>query len=103
VLGIAEAAFHAESLLATGFSVLTTMQRTGVIAERWVLRDGFDRTCRGIHGTEIPVLALQACGEEIVAQIEDCARESLAHDRSGAIVLGCAGMATLCQTLKQRL
>lgn len=103
VLGIAEAAFHAASFLATGFSVVTTMQRTCVIAERLVLRYGFERTCRGIHGTEIPVLALEACGEETVAQIERCARDALAHDRSGAIVLGCAGMATLCQTLQQRL
>ena len=36
-------------------------------------------------------------------QIEDAAREALARDRSGAIVLGCAGMAPLCATLSQRL
>ena len=28
---------------------------------------------------------------------------ALARDRSGAIVLGCAGMAALCRTLQQRL
>ena len=103
VLGIAEAAFHAASFVATGFSVVTTMTRTCVIAERLVQRYGFERTCRGIHGTDIPVLALETCGEDTVAQIEAAAREALARDRSGAIVLGCGGMAALCRTLQQRL
>ena len=103
VLGIAEAAFHAASFLATGFSVVTTMTRTCVIAERLVQRYGCERQCRGIHGTDIPVLELEACGDATVAQIEAAAREALARDRSGAIVLGCGGMATLCRTLQQRL
>jgi allantoin racemase len=103
VLGIAEAAFHAASMLATGFSVVTTMSRTCVIAEHLVLRYGFERRCRGIHGTDIPVLALEACGDDVVAQIEAAARQALVSDRSGAIVLGCAGMAALARTLQQRL
>ena len=103
VLGIAEAAFHAASFVATGFSVVTTMTRTCVIAERLVHRYGFGRTCRGIHGTDIPVLALETCGEDAIAQIEAAARLALQRDRSGAIVLGCGGMAALCQTLQQRL
>ncbi len=103
VLGIAEAAFHAAAFLATGFSVVTTMTRTCVIAERLVLRYGFEHACRGIHGTDIPVLALESCGEETLAQIEAAARGALARDRSEAIVLGCAGMAALCRTLQQRL
>lgn len=103
VLGIAEAAFHAASMLATGFSVVTTMTRTCVIAERLVQRYGFTAQCRGIHGTDIPVLDLEACGPETVARIEAAARAALAQDRSGAIVLGCAGMAALCGTLQQRL
>lgn len=103
VIGIAEAAFHAASLLATGFSVVTTMTRTCVIAERLVQRYGFEHACRGVHGTDIPVLDLEACGADTLAQIEDAARAALARDRSGAIVLGCAGMAALCRTLQQRL
>jgi allantoin racemase len=103
VLGIAEAAFHAASFIATGFSVVTTMTRTCVIAEHLLHRYGFERRCRGVHGTDIPVLALEACGPDTVAQIEAAARQALARDRSGAIVLGCGGMATLCATLQQRL
>jgi allantoin racemase len=103
VIGIAEAAFHAASFLATGFSVVTTMTRTCIVAEHLVHRYGFERRCRGIHGTDIPVLALESCGEGTLAQIEAAAREALARDRSGAIVLGCAGMAALCASLTERL
>ena len=103
VLGIAEAAFHAASFVATGFSVVTTMARTVVMAERLVQRYGFERVCRGIHGTDIPVLALEAVDESTIAQIEAAARHALAADRSEAIVLGCAGMAGLCAELQRRL
>ncbi|MFM2120314.1 MAG: hypothetical protein RL722_1782 [Pseudomonadota bacterium] len=103
VLGIAEAAFHAAAFLATGFSVVTTMSRTCVIAEHLVQRYGFERVCRGVHGTDIPVLALEDGGAACLPQIEAAAREALARDRSGAIVLGCAGMAALCQQLSARL
>lgn len=103
VLGIAEAAFHAASMLSTGFSVVTTMSRTCVIAERLVQRYGFERVCRGIHGTDIPVLDLEACGARAAVEIEAQARRALSVDRSGAIVLGCGGMATLAASLQQRL
>lgn len=103
VLGIAEAAFHAASMLATGFSIVTTLTRTCVMAERLVQRYGFSQTCRGIHGTDIPVLALESGSEALVDQLETAARRALQQDRSGAIVLGCAGMAPLCARLQQRL
>jgi allantoin racemase len=103
VIGVAEAAFHAASFLATGFSVVTTMTRTCVIAEHLLHAYGFDRRCRGVHGTDIPVLDLEDGGAGCVDRIEAVSREALARDRSGAIVLGCAGMAALCEELTHRL
>jgi allantoin racemase len=103
VLGIAEAAFHVASMLATGFSVVTTMTRTCIIAEHLVHRYGFERKCRGIHGTDIPVLALEQCDGEIFEQMIQAAEHALHKDRSGAIVLGCAGMATACRAMQDRL
>ena len=102
VIGIAEAAFHCASLLATGFSVVTTLTRTCVIAEHLVLQYGFERRCRGIHGTDIAVLELDDPASDAYARILGCARDALDHDRSGAIVLGCAGMADLAAALARR-
>jgi allantoin racemase len=103
VIGIAEAAFHSASLLATGFSVVTTLERTCVIAEHLVLRHGFERRCRGIHGTDIAVLELEDPASDAYARILRCAERALQADRSGAIVLGCAGMAGLCRRLQLAL
>lgn len=103
VIGIAEAAFHAASLLATGFSVVTTLTRTVVIAEHLVVQYGFERRCRGIHGTDLAVLELDDPASEAYARVLTCSREALARDRSGAIVLGCAGMADLCRRLQGEL
>jgi len=103
VIGIAEAAFHAATLAATGFSVVTTLTRTCVIAEHLVLQYGFERRCRGIHGTDIAVLELEDPASNAFDRILVCAQEALARDRSGAIVLGCAGMADLCHALQHRL
>ena len=104
VLGIAEAAFHAAAMLATGFSVVTTMTRTCVIAERLLQRYGFERVCRGVHGTDIPVLALEALTRDTFAR-RSKRRAATRSRRTAAapIVLGCAGMASLTRTLQQRL
>ncbi len=103
VIGIAEAAFHAASLLATGFSVVTTLTRTCVIAEHMVVQYGFERRCRGIHGTDIAVLDLDDPASNAFTRILERAEAALRTDRSGAIVLGCAGMADMCRALQQRL
>lgn len=88
---------------ATSFSVVTTLSRTCITAERLLQRCGFERHCRGVHGTNIPVLDFEHASEACTSRIEQAAREVLAHDKSGAIVLGCTGMAPLCAELSQRL
>lgn len=103
VIGVAEAGFHAASFVSTGFSVVTTLERTCVIARHLVTQYGFERQCRGIHATELEVLELERPGSLAFERIAACAREALARDRSGAIVLGCAGMADLCARLQAEL
>ena len=103
VLGIAEAAFHAAAMVSSGFSIVTTMTRTCVIAEHLVVKYGFERQCRGVHGTDVPVLALEDAGDALQQQLFAACLEALHKDRSDAIVLGCAGMAPLCDALQRQL
>jgi allantoin racemase len=103
VLGIAEAAMHAASMVATGFSVVTTLERTRIIAEHLVAAYGMTRFCRRVRATELAVLDLESetsAARRIIAA--EC-RRALAEDGSGAIVLGCAGMADLTRALSQQL
>ncbi|NJL01132.1 MAG: aspartate/glutamate racemase family protein [Spirulinaceae cyanobacterium SM2_1_0] len=103
VLGIAEAAMRAASFLATGFSVVTTLSRTRIIAEHLVQAYGLERTCRHIRTTDLAVLDLEQSGTQARQVILQECQRALTEDGSGAIVLGCAGMADLATDLSQTL
>ncbi|PPE69986.1 aspartate/glutamate racemase family protein [Caldimonas thermodepolymerans] len=93
VIGIAEAAFHVATMIATRFSVVTTLARTGIIAEHLLQSYGFAHHCRRVRAAEVPVLDLERDPDAAVQRIvEECLRAK-AEDGIGAIVLGCGGMA----------
>jgi allantoin racemase len=95
VIGIAEAAFHVATLISTRFSIVTTLGRTGIIAEHLLQVYGFSHHCRQVRAAEIPVLDLEDDGDAASNRIiEECLRAK-AEDNIGAIVLGCGGMADL--------
>jgi allantoin racemase len=83
---------HAASFLATGFSVVTTLRRTCIIAEHLTHRYGMDRFCRKVRASDLGVLDLDRPGSDARAVLLAECRRALDEDGSGAIVLGCAGM-----------
>jgi len=95
VIGIAEAAMHAAAMVATGFSIVTTLGRTKVIARHLVESYGMAGRCYGIHAVEIAVLDLEANLSDTEERLVDACRRAVAQDECGAIILGCAGMADL--------
>lgn len=103
VLGIAEAAMHAASFIATGFSIVTTLERTRIIAEHLVHNYGMERHCRRVRATELPVLELENPASDARRVILEECRRALREDGAGAIVLGCAGMADLARDLQTDL
>lgn len=103
VIGIAEAAMHAASFIATGFSIVTTLERTRVIAEQLVRNYGMEHHCRRVRATDIPVLELDSPNSNARAMILQECENAILEDKSGAIVLGCAGMADLTKFLENRL
>jgi len=103
VLGIAEAAMHAAAFVATGFSIVTTLERTRIIAEHLVRNYGMEHHCRRVRATDIPVLELENPASNCRAQILEECEKAIVEDKAGAIVLGCAGMADLNQFLEDKL
>ena len=95
VLGICEAAMHAASMIATGFSVVTTLDRTVPLIEDLALRYGMDRRCRRVRAADIPVLALEQPGSNARQKLLDEITRAVREDRCEAVILGCAGMADL--------
>lgn len=103
VLGIAEAAMHAASFVATGFSIVTTLERTRIIAEHLVRNYGMRDHCRRVRAVGIPVLELEDPSSTARSRILAECEKAVAEDNSGAIVLGCAGMADLTRYIEDRL
>lgn len=102
VLGICEAALAAASMIATRFSVVTTLPRSIVPLEALVRRYGMDGRAF-VSASGIPVLALEEDDPQIRRQLLAAMTEALQRDRSDAVVLGCAGMAYLTRDLSEEL
>lgn len=99
VIGICEAAIKTALMLSSRFSVITTLPRSIPIIEDLADVYGADRKCRRVRAIDLPVLALETNLAEaarlLAAEVNIARRE----DQAEAIVLGCAGMADLCQRL----
>ncbi|WP_007519324.1 aspartate/glutamate racemase family protein [Pseudofrankia saprophytica] len=102
VIGIAEAAMRAASFLGRSFGVVTTLGRTR--GRTWDLADryGLRVLCCGVRACEVPVLELETDPLARAKVLAEC-RAAVADDEAEVIVLGCAGMADLCQALTAEL
>ncbi|MGE8537724.1 MAG: aspartate/glutamate racemase family protein [Acinetobacter sp.] len=103
VIGIAEAAFHMATLVATKFSIVTTLPRTKIIAEHLLQQYGFKQHCAKIRCIDLPVLALENDKEHAYRALLETCRQSKQQDDIGAIVLGCGGMAEMAEQVAQEL
>ena len=99
VIGIAQAAMQMAMILAARFSIITTLPRSVPVIEDLVQKYGATHACRRVRAINLPVLALEA--EPDAARRMLLAEILLARDEDGAeaIVLGCAGMAEMCDWL----
>ncbi len=102
VVGIAEAAMHAASLISTSFSIVTTLSRTRIIAQHLVENYGMNKFCRNIRSTDIAVLELETDSNARKIITGEC-RKALVEDGAEAIVLGCSGMADLAKEISQEI
>lgn len=99
VIGIGEAAFHAASLVANKFIVVTTLSRSVPGLEHNLMRYGLATKCVRVRATDIPVLKLEEQDQDSIRIIKDEIHQALTVDHAEAIVLGCAGMVNLMQSL----
>lgn len=103
VIGIAEAAFHLATLVATKFSIVTTLSRTRIIAEHLLHQYGFERQCAQIRCIDLPVLALEHDRDIAYQKLLEQCIAAKQDDHIGAIVLGCGGMADMAEQLSREI
>ena len=99
VLGICEAGIKAASMIATSFSIVTTLPRSVPVIEELVRKYGLDHQCRRVRSAEIPVLALEEPGSNARQLVRAEILRAIEEDRCEAVVLGCAGMSDLTEWL----
>jgi allantoin racemase len=101
VIGIGEAGFHAAMLLGRRFSVVTTLAVSVPVIAGNLAAYGLAGACARVRASDVAVLDLERPGSGAEAMISAEIGRALAEDGSGAIVLGCAGMADLAARLTQ--
>ena len=101
VLGVAEAAMHAASMIANSFSIVTTLPRSIPIIEELAHQYGMAKHCRKIRAADIPVLALEEENGNARMQIRGEIMRAIVEDHCEAVILGCAGMTDLTDWLSQ--
>ena len=99
VMGMCEAAMIAASVVATSFSVVTTLPRSVPIIEDLAIKYGMDRRCRKVRAADLPVLALEDDDGDAYTRVREEITLSRNEDHIEAVILGCAGMADLTHRL----
>ena len=102
VVGIGEAAFHVASLLAGKFSVVTTLARSIPAIEHNLVRYGLAARCAKVRASDVAVLDLEQEGSNARAKLSAEIGRAIAQDGCDAIVLGCAGMVDLAESLSEQ-
>ena len=100
VIGICQAAMQAASTLASSFSVITTLGRSVPALEHLAVKYGYERQCKRIRASEVPVLELEDTAGDAANKLRAQIRAALDEEQSEAIVLGCAGMTSFAQSLE---
>ena len=103
VVGMTEAALYAAALIAPVFSIVTLPPRTRVFAERVLWHAGLERRCPKVRTIDVTVLD---CDDEASVVMEPFvaeARRAILEDHAEAIVLGCAGLQPLVESLSLTL
>ena len=95
VVGICEAAMHAATMIASSFSVVSTLARSVPVIEELGYRYGMERRLKRVWSADIPVLALEEGGSGAAEKVHAAVLRAIGEDRSEAVILGCAGMADL--------
>ena len=103
VVGMSEAAMHAATFIADGFSIVTLPSRTRIHAERVLREAGLAQHCRSIRAIDVPVLQFEDADEQLVSMLTEECRRAVVEDRAETIVLGCAGLADLVPPLVDAL
>jgi allantoin racemase len=101
VIGIAQAAMQVATLIASRFSVVTTLPRAIPIIEDLARDYGVGHKLRRVRAVDLPVLALEADPARAHHLLRQEIMAAKTQDGAEAVILGCAGMSDMCARLSE--
>jgi allantoin racemase len=99
VVGIAEAAMHAASLIAPTFSIISTLARSVNVQYALARKYGFERHLKTVRAAGVPVLDLEDPRSGAAEKVKAMVERTIAEDGAESVLLGCAGMVELARRL----
>ena len=102
VLGIGQSSYVMAHLLGMRFSVITSLAVSIPVIENNVRDGGFAGHCASVRASGLPVLTIERAEPTTIARIAEEIELAIRHDGGRCVVLGCAGMAPLRETLAAR-
>lgn len=103
VVGIGQAAYHFAALRQWRFSVVTTLAVSVPVLDTNIAAFGLSTYAARVRASEVPVLELDADPEAAAAVILAEAQRAERDDDINAVILGCAGMVHVVETVRAAL
>ena len=103
VVGLGQAAYFQCALRGWRFSVVTTLPVSIPVLEENIEAYGLSPLLGRVRASAIPVLELETSPAASLARIQDEARVANSEDEVDAIVLGCAGMVAITDSVRANL
>ena len=101
VIGIGQAAYHYAALRNWRFSVVTTLAVSIPILEQNIRDYGLGPFLGKVRASNVPVLALHDEASHANLTIAEEASNAEAEDKVDAVILGCAGMVNVTETVRK--
>ena len=103
VIGIGQASYHYAALRNWRFSVVTTLSVSRPIIVDNIERQGLGHLMSSVRASEIPVLELETNTKRAGMVVAEEAVRAERNDGVSAIILGCAGMVEVVETVRKTL
>ena len=103
VIGIAQAAMHAASLIGEGFSIVSMPSHARAGMERLVRTYGMQAKCRRIRMLDMPVLDLEDASSRSYPVVLQACRTALKEDDADCVLLGCAGLSDAAAAISREI
>ena len=103
VIGLGQSAYHYAALRNWRFSVVTTLSVSVPILEANIHGMGLGSYVSKVRASDVTVLDLEANPERSSASVVNEALEAQADDSISAVILGCAGMVQVVESVEKAL